>query len=286
MTHTRNLPPNAGLAPDIAALRRYFWLPIGALVLAVGAALVIGVVASPSNEARFRANVVVDALPPLFGPPVLPGPFDYARLATSDAVVQSVAQQTNVPVEQLKTRMTATASFNRPEIDFKVTGANALAITRTWQAAFADAAARQTPDLERLLVQPYARQLDEASAVLQRVAPAAQNSPGDPVAQQKLKAAEENYETASKLAQSYDVVATTMKAQAFTVVGPHVQSAGVGSTRGRLGVAAAIGLLAGIIGAVLLDVAMRRRASVAGSLDQAPAAMRREAERRADTSAR
>ena len=77
-----------------------------------------------------------------------------------------------------------------------------------------------------------------------------------------------------------------MKAQAFTVVGPHVQSGGVGSTRGRLGAAVAIGLLAGIIGAVLLDVVMRRRASGAGSLDQAPAAMRREAERRADTSAR
>ena len=75
-------------------------------------------------------------------------------------------------------------------------------------------------------------------------------------------------------------------AQAFTVVGPHVQSGGVGSTRGRLGAAVAIGLLAGIIGAVLLDVVMRRRASGAGSLDQAPAAMRREAERRADTSAR
>jgi hypothetical protein len=286
VTHTRDLSPTAGLAPDLAALRRYFWLPLIALAVAVAAALVIGVVASPSDEARFRANVVVDALPPLFGPAVLPGPFDYARLATSDAVVQSVAQQANVRTEQLKPRLTAEASFNRPEIDFKVTGANALAITRAWQAAFADAAARQTPDLERVLVQPYTRQLDEASAQLQRVAPAAQVSPGDPVAQQKLKAAEENYETASKLAQSYEVVATTMKAQVFTVVGPHVQSAGVGSTRGRLGAAVAVGLLAGVIGAVLLDYAMRRRARTSGSFDQAPAALRREAERAADTPAR
>jgi hypothetical protein len=286
VTNARNLPPAAGIAPDLAALRRYFWLPLGALAIAVVSALAIGVVASPSDEARFRANVVVDALPPLFGPAVLPGPFDYARLATSDAVVQAVAQQTDLTAEQLRPRMTAQASFNRPEIDFKVTGANALAITRVWQSAIADAASKQTPDLERLLVQPYARQLDEAASRLQLLAPAAQANPSDAVAQQKLKAAEENYETASKLAQSYDVVAATMKAQLFTVVGPHVQSSGVGSTRGRLGAAVAIGLLAGVIGALVLDVAMRRRVGATGSLDEAPAALRREAERRADPSIR
>ncbi|MEK7693180.1 MAG: hypothetical protein AAB349_03225, partial [Chloroflexota bacterium] len=269
-----------GLAPDLAALRRYFWLPLASLAVAVAAALIIGVVSSGSGEARFRVNVVVDALPPLFGPAVVPGPFDYARLATGDAVVQDVAQRSGVAVGQLKPRLTAEARFNKPEIDFKVTGANALAVARAWQSAFADAAAQQTPAIERVLVQPYSRQLDQASAQLQQAAVAAKASPDDPVAQQQLKAAEENYETASRLAQSYEVVATTMKAQAFTVVPPHTQSAGVGSTAGRLGAAVAIGLLAGVIGALLLDYAIRRRAPATGSLDSAPSALRREAERR------
>jgi hypothetical protein len=270
----------AGLAPDLAALRRYFWLPLASLAVAVAAALIIGVVSSGSGEARFRVNVVVDALPPLFGPAVVPGPFDYARLATGDAVVQDVAQRSGVAVGQLKPRLTAEARFNKPEIEFKVTGANALAVARAWQSAFADAAAQQTPAIERALVQPYARQLDQASAQLQQAAVAAKASPDDPVAQQQLKAAEENYATASRLAQSYEVVATTMKAQAFTVVPPHTQSAGVGSTAGRLGAAVAIGLLAGVIGALLLDYAIRRRAPATGSLDSAPSALRREAERR------
>lgn len=272
--------------PDLAALRRFFWLPIAALAVAVGAALVIGAVSSPADEARFRANVVVDALPPLFGPAVVPGPFDYARMATSDAVVQNVAQQSGVTPEQLKPRLTAEARFNKPEIDFKVTGANALAITRTWQRVFGDAAAQQTPEIERQLVLPYARQLEQASTALQQRAAAAKAAPDDAVAQQQLKAAGENYETAAKLAQSYEVVATTMKAQAFTVVAPHVQSAGVGSTKGRLGAAVAIGLLVGVIGALALDYASRRRASASGSLDDAPSALRREAESRSSSQIR
>ena len=280
MTITAGRPHGAGLAPDLAALRRYFWLPLASLAIAVAAALVIGAASSGSGEARFRANVVVDALPPLFGPALVPGPFDYARLATGDAVVQDVAQRSGVAAGQLKPRLTAEARFNKPEIDFKVTGASALAVARAWQRAFADAAAQQTPAIERALVQPYARQLDQASAQLQQRASSAKASPDDPVARQQLKAAEENYETASRLAQSYEVVAMTMKAQAFIVVPPHTQSAGVGSTAGRLGAAVAIGLLAGVIGALLLDYAMRRRAPATGSLDSAPSALRREAERR------
>ena len=279
-------PRTPGLIPDLAALRRFFWLPLVSLAIAVGTALVIGAVSSPSDEARFRANVVVDALPPLFGPAVVPGPFDYARMATGDAVVQSVAQQSGVTPEQLKPRLTAEARFNKPEIDFKVTGANALAIARTWQRVFSDAAAQLTPEIERQLVLPYARQLEQASRQIDRSAEAARVSPDDRVAQQQLKAAEENYETAAKLAQSYEVVATTMKAQAFTVVAPHVESAGVGSTRGRLGAAIAIGLLVGVIGALALDYASRRRAPAGGSLDDTPAALRREAESRTSSPVR
>ena len=48
---------------------------------------------------------------------------------------------------------------------------------------------------------------------------------------------------------------------------------------GRLGAAVAIGLLAGVIGALLLDYAMRRRAPATGSLDSAPSALRRAAGR-------
>ena len=155
-----------------------------------------------------------------------------------------------------------------------------------WQRAFGDAAAQQTPDIERRLVQPYALQLEQARAQLQQRASTSKSSPDDPAAQQQLKAAEENYETASKLAQSYEVVAATMKAQAFTVVAPHTQSAGVGSAAGRLGAAVAIGLLAGVIGAVLLDYAARRRTPSASSLDRAPAALSREAEPRRGSSTR
>lgn len=280
VTNATGRPRPDGLAPDIAALRRYFWLPLASLAIAVAAALAIGAVASDSDTARFRANVLVDSLPPLFGPAVVPGPFDYAKLATSDAVVGDVAQQNGVAADSLKPRLTAEAQFSKPEINFKVTGANALAIARTWQRVFGDAAAQQTPDLQRQLVQPYALQLEQASQQLDRSAEAARVSPNDPAAQQQLKAAEENYETASKLAQSYEVVASTMKAQAFIVTGAHVQGAGVGSTKGRLGAAAAIGLLAGVIGALLLDFAMRRRVADAEPLDRAPASLRRDTESR------
>ncbi|MBI5284854.1 MAG: hypothetical protein HY874_07140, partial [Chloroflexi bacterium] len=117
----------------------------------------------------------------------------------------------------------------------------------------ADEAARSTPDRLRLLVQPYARPHDEARALLEQRAADAKASPDDPAIKQQLTAAEENFETASKLSQSYDVVAKTMRASSFGVVAPHERSAGVGSTAGRLAAAVAIGLLAGVIGALALD---------------------------------
>ena len=274
MTHGVRRPQDAGLSHDLAALRRYFWLPLAAIAVAVAAALVIGAMRPASGEARFRENVVVDALPPLFGPAVLPSPFDYARLAMSDAVVRQVAQQHGLTPEQLRPRLTAEARFNRPEVDFKVTGAGALAIARTWRQTFADAAAQGTPDIERLLVQSYARQLDEARTLLQQRADDAKASPDDPVIKQQLTAAQENFETASKLSQSYEVVAKTMKANSFGVVAPYQRSAGVGSTAGRLAAAVAIGLLAGVVGALVLDFAMRRR-SPRIAADDTPAPLRR-----------
>ena len=252
---------HSALGRDLGALWHYSWLPLATLLVSVSAALLIGVLRPGSGEARFRENVIIDALPPLFGPAVAPSPFDYARLATSDGVLQQVSQQSGLPVERLRPRLNAEARFNRPEVDFTVTGDNALALARTWQQAFADAAAQQTPDIVRLLVQPYARQLDEARGLLEQRAAEAKASADDPVVKQQLTAAEENFETASKLSQSYDVVAKTMKATALAVVAPHEQSGGVGSTAGRIGAAVAIGLLLGVFGVLALDYAMRRRAA-------------------------
>lgn len=260
-TYTRGVndaPRDSGLWLDLATLRRYAWLPAATIIIALAAALVIGQLQPASDEARFRENVIVDALPPLFGPPVLPSPFDYARLATSDAVVQQVATEQGLTLDQLRPRMNAEARFNRPEIDFTVTGSRALAIANTWREAFADASSQQSGDLERQLVQSYQRQLDEARGILEQRAADAKAAPDDPVAQQQLTAAEENYATASKLSQSYEVVARTMKATSFGVVAPHEQSAGVGSTAGRAGAALAIGLLAGVIGALALSAVSRR----------------------------
>src|SRR3990172_5697182 len=99
------LARDTGLRRDMAALRRYFWLPLAAVAVAVVAALGLGSLVSDSGEARFRVNVVVDALPPLFGPAVLPGPFDYAAVATSDAVVADVATRTGTTAEALRPRL-------------------------------------------------------------------------------------------------------------------------------------------------------------------------------------
>ncbi|HYM16384.1 MAG TPA: hypothetical protein VEZ14_12575 [Dehalococcoidia bacterium] len=272
----------SGLRHDLSALRRYLWLPVATLAVAVAAALVIGALRPSSGDARFRQNVVVDALPPLFGPPVTPSPFDYARLATSDAVVATVAQQAGVAPGALRPRLTATAAFNAPWIDFRVTGPNALAVARAWQQAFADAAASQTPVIERLLVADYARQLDQARALLQQRAADAQASPNDPVLKAQLTAAQDNYQTASRLSQSYDVVASTMKATALTVTAPHEQSAGVGSTAGRLGAAVAIGLLLGVAGALSLEALSRRRRAAPPAAGE-PAPLRPRPERTTTT---
>jgi len=242
-----------GLAADLSAIRRYVWLPVLAVIVAVGAALVAGVLTPSSSEARFRMNVVVDALPPLFGPPALPSPFDYARLATSDDVVREVANQSGVPFEQLKPRLSAQAQVQRADIDFRVKDAGARGIAHTWLEAFEVAAADQSAALERSVTQNYRVQLDTARSELERDSAAVTAAPNDLVAQQALAASQENYVTAAKLAQSYEIVANTMKADAITTIAPYTPSRGTGSTAGRLGAAVAVGLLAGIIGALLLN---------------------------------
>lgn len=274
--HVNNVVPRtrgSGLSADLAALRRYFWLPVATLTLALTAALILSAMQAPREEARFRANVLVDALPPLFGPAVLPSPFDYARLATSDSVLADVSGQTGRPADQLRSQLRAEPRFNTPEIDFVAEGSGALLLSRAWQRSFEAAVSTQTADIERLLVQPYARQLDESRALLEQRAADYRANAGDPVLQQQLIAAQENFATASKLSQSYDVVARTMSASVLTVIGPHERSAGVSSTAGRLAVATAIGVVAGVTGALALDyLAKARRRGVEGNpIDAHPA---------------
>jgi len=275
-------PPAAGLTRDLDALRRYLWLPIASLAIAIVAALLIGAVRPGGEEARFRMNVMVEATPPLFGPAVLPSPLDYVRLATDDPVIDDVAESTGVSAESLRPRLRAELRPQSPEIEFRVTGAHALTVAREWHDAFDAAVAERSPDLQRELTQPYARQLDEARAQLYRAAAASGTRPDDPVAQQQLAAALANYETAEKLSQSYEVVARTMTATAFSVVAPHERGAGTGSTAGRLAAAVAIGLIAGVAGALMLDYVVRlRRAPAVPSaparelLDARPALRRR-----------
>ena len=270
-----------GLAADLSAIRRYVWLPVVAVIVAVGAALVAGVLTPSSSEARFRMNVVIDALPPLFGPPALPSPFDYARLATSDDVARDVANQSGVAFDQLKPRLNVQASVQRADIDFRVTGTGSRGIAHAWQEAFQSAAAAQTPALERAMTQQYTRQLDEARAQLERTTVAAKAAADDPALQQQVVAAQENYETAAKLVQSYDVVANTMTGRAVTSVSPYTPSRGTGSTAGRLGAAVAVGLLAGIIGTLLLNYVSTMRTAGREALEPIDArpAFRKRSER-------
>lgn len=250
--------PRGGLLADIGALKRWFWLPILTVVIAILAALAIGAITSSSTDARFRSTVLVDALPPLFGPPLLPGPIEYAALATSDPVVTEVSRDSGVPPDALRDRLHAEPRITQPQIDFRVTGADALNIARVWRDAINDAVIRETPSIELRLAQPYQQQLAQARASLTAASAAAAAAPSDPVAAQEAKAAGENYETASRLWQSYNVVAGTMKAQLVAATGPHIESGGIGSTRGRLGAAVAIGLLAGVAGALALEALARR----------------------------
>lgn len=276
MTNDSERARDAGLWRDLRALRRYFWLPIAAVAVAVGLALALGAMSDDSGGARFRSSVIVNALPPLFGPAVLPGPFDYAALATSDGVVEEVAAQTGIGTEDLKRRLKAEPRVNTPEIAFTVTGPDALRVTRAWQAAFGAAVVEQTPAIERALVEPYQKQLLEARTRLEAAAAAVAAGPEDAVAGQDLAAAEENYQTAAMLMQSYDVVAETMAAQAFTVKAPHVYGGGPGSTPARIGAAVVLGLLIGSLGALALDIIARRRGHNVYGVGEAPAPIKHE----------
>jgi hypothetical protein len=265
---------DARLWRDLGGLRRFFWIPLLSIAIAAGVALAVGSVAGDSDEARFRVNVVVDALPPLFGPPVLPGPFDYAALATNDEVLAEVAARTGTNAEALRGRLRAEPRANSPEINLIVRGNGALAIARAWEAALGEAAAAAAPDIERRLVEPYRTQAEQARRQLEAAAAAAAASPDDTVLAQELAAAAENYKTASMLVQSYDTVAATMRARAFTVKAPYAYGGGLASAQARLGAGVVIGLLAGVLAAIAADWATRRTRAE-DAIEDAPESLRR-----------
>ena len=265
---------DAGLWSDLAALRRYLWILVGAVLVGVVAALVLGAVVDTEREARFRANVVVNALPPLFGPPVLPGPFDYAAVAMSDPTIERVAAQHNLSPDELGPRLTAEPRVNSPEIDFTVTGDDALAIAGTWNTVFQEQVVNQTPLLFQDMTEPYRLQQDEAEALFLTAAQTAAANPDDLLNQAHLAATQENYETSVRLVQSYGVVQSTMAAQSFTVRAPHEYGGGLGSPTARVAAGAVVGLVLGVLLAVTLDTIDRRRGRTS-DVDEAPPSLRR-----------
>jgi hypothetical protein len=246
---------------DLRSLFRRAWLIAVAISLAIVFVLAAARIFDQEPEARFRVNVVVEALPPLFGPPVVPGPFDYATLATSEAVIAETARRTATTADDLRPRLRAEPRVNSPELDLTVSGPNALAVARAWQQVLSEAAIRETPAMERELVATYDDQLAQARAKLESAAAAAAAAPESPIVGVELAAAEENYETAARLVQSYEVVAETMTARAFTVRAPHSYGGGLASRPAQIAAGAAIGLTAGVVAALALEYGSRRRVS-------------------------
>lgn len=263
---------DTGIGRDFAAMRPLLWIPaVTTLVAVVVAIIAAGAFVSDSGDARFRSTIVVDALPPLFGPPLLPGPIEYASLATSDSVVAAVAVETGREQSEVAGRMSAVPRINTPQIDFRVTGPDALLIAEAWERAFTDAAGPATAGIQRDLMEPYVDQLEQAR--LQLVRAELEAEAGDAAAQQREAAARENYETASRLVQSYEVVAETMTAAAITSKAPHAYDGGLGSPTARIGAAAAIGLVSGLLAAAA--VAWMRGRNDDDDADVGPPSIRR-----------
>lgn len=255
-----------GLVRDLKALRRHLWFPILAVVVALGVAGGIGLTSSPSDEAAFRSRVSFSALPPLFGPPTLPTSADLARFATGPEVLERAAQLAaeqgvEVAPDALAGRLAAEGRADQGRIEFTVRdpdGDRALAIARAWQAAFEETVQKRAPDLEGQATADYETQLSVAAAVLAEKQQAAVREPADPAAQAELDAAEENYVIASRLEQAYEVVARTLKVDVVVERGPHLKGGGSLDWAGRLGAAAAFGLVVGVLGALALEALARR----------------------------
>jgi hypothetical protein len=257
---------------DLNAIRPFFWLPVATTAFAVTCALILSLFLPSDGEARFRSTIVVDALPPLFGPPVVPGPFEFTGLATSDAVVRELARQTGTTPEDLGSRLHAKPRANTPQIDVSVKGDDALPIAEAWERIFIAAVPEAAPDIQSELLEPYRTQLEQARLQLTQATLAFES--GDAASVQRLGAAEENYATASRLVQSYEIVGGSMRVAAITVEAPHMHSGGLGSTRARVGAALATGVVSGVAGAMALAY-IRGRADDDDDSSMAPPSLRR-----------
>ena len=256
-----------GLGRDLLALRRHLWFPVTALILALAVAAGVGLAFSPSEEAAFRIRVGLSALPPIFGPPILPSTEDVARLGTSPDVLERASgtlarEGIQVSPEELAGRVSASVGGGEGVISFTVkdgNGERALATARAWESAFAAVAQEQAPELERRAAAGYQTQLDLAASLLEEKRQAAAAEGPDSPAQQELGAAQENYQVASRLQQSYELVARMLRVDVVTERTPYLKGGAALDWAGRMGAAAAFGVVVGVLGALGLEVLARRR---------------------------
>ena len=256
-----------GLGRDLLALRRHLWFPVTALILALAVAAGVGLAFSPSEEAAFRIRVGLSALPPIFGPPILPSTEDVARLGTSSEALERAsgtlaAEGIEVSPEELAGRVSASVGGGEGVISFTVkdgNGERALATARAWESAFAAVAQEQAPELERRAAAGYQTQLDLAASLLEEKRQAAAAEGPDSPAQQELGAAQENYQVASRLQQSYELVARMLRVDVVTERTPYLKGGAALDWAGRMGAAAAFGVVVGVLGALGLEVLARRR---------------------------
>lgn len=256
-----------GLGRDLLALRRHLWFPVAALVLALAVAAGVGLAFSPSDEAAFRVRVRLSVLSPLFGPPILPSTEDLARLAVSPEVLERAsgalaAEGIQVSAEEMAGRVSASVGGGEGVIGLTVkdgNGERALATARAWESSFAAVAQEQAPELERRAAADYQAQLDVAASLLEEKRQAAAGQGPDSPAQQELEAARENYQVASRLQQSYEVVARMLRVDLITERAPYLKGGAALDWAGRMGAAVAFGVVVGVLGALGLEVLARRR---------------------------
>jgi hypothetical protein len=258
---------SGGLGRDLLALRRHLWFPVAALVLALAVAAGVGLASSPNDEAAFRVRVGLSALPPLFGPPILPSTEDLARLATSPEVLEQASvtladEGIQVSPEELADRVTASVGGGEGAIGFTVrdgSGERVLAMARAWESAFAAMAQEQAPELERRAAADYQTQLNLAASLLEEKRQAAAGQGPDSPAQRELEAAQENYQVASRLQQSYEVVARMLRVDLMSERAPYLRGGAALDWAGRMGAAVAFGVVVGVLGALGLEALARRR---------------------------
>ena len=256
-----------GLGRDLLALRRHLWFPVAALVLALAVAAGVGLAFSPSDEAAFRVRVRLSVQSPLFGPPILPSTEDLARLAVSPEVLERAsgalaAEGIQVSAEEMAGRVSASVGGGEGAIGLTVkdgNGERALATARAWESAFAAVAQEQAPELERRAAVDYQAQIDVAASLLEEKRQAAAGQGADSPAQQELEAARENYQVASRLQQSYEVVARMLRVDLITERAPYLKGGAALDWAGRMGAAVAFGVVVGVLGALGLEVLARRR---------------------------